>query len=58
MLPDQFQKYQEGLAAEKAKQEAAKAEVKAEAKESLPQASAQVVARQGIVQPATTGTAA
>ena len=58
MLSDQFQKYQEGLATEKAKQDAAKAEVKAEAKESLPQAPAQVVARQGIVQPATTGTAA
>jgi prefoldin subunit 5 len=52
MLTDQFQKYQEGLAAEKATQAAAKAEVKAEAKESLPQAPAQVVARQGIV-PAT-----
>ena len=45
MLPEQFQKYQEGLAAEKAKQEAAKAEVKAEAKESLPQAPAQVISR-------------
>jgi|SRR5215467_4146760 len=45
MLPDQFQKYQEGLASEKAKQEAAKADVKAEAKESLPEPSAQVVVR-------------
>ena len=40
MLPEQFQKYQEGLAAEKAKQEAAKASA---AKESLPQAPAQVI---------------
>jgi len=48
MLPEQFQKYQEGLAAEKAKQEAAKAEVKAEAKESLPQAPAQVIARAAV----------
>jgi hypothetical protein len=52
MLSDQFQKYQEGLAVEKAKQEAAKAEVKAEAKESLPQAPAQVISRAASV-PAT-----
>jgi hypothetical protein len=42
MLPEQYQKYQEGLAAEKAKQQAAKADVKAEAKESPRQAPAQV----------------
>jgi hypothetical protein len=45
MLSDQFLKYQEGLAAEKATQDAAKAEVKAEAKESLPQATAQIISR-------------
>jgi hypothetical protein len=45
MLPEQFQKYQEGLAAEKAKQEAAKA---AAAKESLPQTPAQIVARAAV----------
>jgi hypothetical protein len=45
MLPEQFQKYQEGLAAEKAKQEAAKA---AAAKEAVPQTPAQVVARAAV----------
>jgi hypothetical protein len=52
MLSDQFLKYQEGLAAEKATQDAAKAEVKAEAKESLPQTPAQVITRAATV-PAT-----
>jgi len=54
MLPEQFQKYQEGLAAETAKQEAAKT---AAAKESLPEASAQVISR-AAGSPAATGATA
>ena len=54
MLPDQFQKYQEGLASEKAREAAAKAEA---AKESLPQAPAQVISR-AAGSPAATGATA